>query len=467
MEPSDLIFPKKTLIIANILIVIMVVLFEVEIYKLIFFELEKAYLSLIIFSQILIIVTIFILLALTRKDEKALLRQLREKQEEHYKHTIEHISEKLIDEEKLLKGYKEAIDKSALVIKTDIQGVITYVNDKFCKLSGYDKQELIGESYLILKHKDDNGGHFQRIWMNVLSKKIYGGKLKCRCKNGNEFFVETTITPILGIDDEIEEFIAIMFDITKETELEKSLFEKAAKEQEEKHKNELSKTKESFLLVFTHELKTPLNAIINFSSFIRKKIEKSKLEDKDRLSELLTSIKQNGEDMLLSVTNALDTAKLKNKKMLFSSSIFELSRLVEEVQLKILPPSDLKCTSKIEPEVFVKGDELRIGQIISNLISNAIKYGNGEISIELKTKNNRFWLYIEDNGFGVKHKEAAFELFWTDEHNITRTSKGTGIGLYFAKMLCDEFGFEITLGDSKKLSGACFCVSGQITEVEK
>lgn len=461
------IFFKRVSIIAKILVVAIMLLLGLGIYEIASRKVYGDNFLFIILLQGLITLAIIILLAVFRKIEKGFLLQTKARQEELYKHAIEDISEKLADEEKLLKEYKEAIDKSAIVIKTDRQGVITYVNDKFCELSQYDKSELIGGSYFIFKHADDGKDYFRSIWMNVLAKKTYGGKIRGQCKNGNEFFVEATITPILGVNDEIEEFIAIMFDVTKETTMEKSLFEKAAKEQEEKHKDELSKAKESFLLVFTHELKTPLNAIINFSSFIKKKIEKSELDDKERLVELLTSVKKNGEDMLLSVTNALDTAKLKNKKMLFSSSIFELSRLVEELELKILPPSDFKCVSSIESGVFVKGDELRIGQIISNIISNALKYGNGEIAVELKSIDGKFLLCVDDNGFGVKHKEAAFELFWTDEHNMTRTSKGTGIGLYFAKMLCDEFGFEITLSDSNKLSGACFCICGQKIEVKK
>ncbi len=460
-------FFNQISIIAKILIATIAFLFGVEIYVIASCDSYKDNFLPIILLQILITLAVVVLLAVFRKLEKGLLLQTKAKQEELYKHTIEDISEKLADEEKLLKEYREAIDKSAIVIKTDTKGIITYVNDKFCELSQYDKSELIGGSYFIFKHADDSRDYFHHILVNVLAKKTYGGKIRGQCKNGAEFFLEATITPILGVNDEIEEFIAIMFDVTKETIMEKNLFEKAAKEQDEKHKDELSKAKESFLLVFTHELKTPLNAIINFSSFIKKKIKKSELDDKERLVELLTSVKKNGEDMLLSVTNALDTAKLKNNKMLFSSSIFELSGLIEEVESKILPPTDFKCVSNIESGIFVKGDELRIGQIISNIISNALKYGNGEIAVDLKSIDGKFLLCVDDNGFGVKHKEAVFELFWTDEHNMTRISKGTGIGLYFAKMLCDEFGFEITLSDSEKLSGACFCVGGQTIEVKK
>lgn len=463
---NDFLNMTKTNIIANFLIAAVIFLFAGELYAL--FQCKAPFASvpsLISMSRIAAIIIIFALIIRFRSIEKNLIIKIETQKEELLEKAISDMSHKLQIEEQLLKEYKEAIDNSAIVAKIDREGKLTYVNRRFCELSEYSEEELIGESYFITKHPDDYKVFFRYAWITVLSKKTYAGKIRGKSKSGKEFLVEATITPILGANDEIEEYVAIMFDVTKEAELEKNLFEKAAKEQEERHKSELAKARESFLLVFTHELKTPLNAIINFSSFIRKKLEKSNIDDKERLTELLVGIKQNGEDMLIAVSNTLDVAKLKSKKMVFSSSVFDLSRLSAEVCSKILPPSDFKRSLKIEEHITVKGDELRIGQIISNIISNAVKYGNGEISVELKSVGDKFLLCVEDNGFGVKDKEHAFELFWTDEHDTTRASKGTGIGLYFAKMLCEEFGFELTLGDSKKLTGACFCVSGPKTEV--
>lgn len=240
----------------------------------------------------------------------------------------------------------------------------------------------------------------------------------------------------------------------------------AAKEQEESYKDELSRAKDSFLLVFTHELKTPLNAIINFASFVKKKIEKEDISDKEKLIELLASIKQNGEDMLLSVTNMLDTAKLRSNKMIFADSIFDLGELLLEIKHKILPPTGVKCKADIAKSVFIKTDRLRMGQIISNIISNAVKYGNGQIFISLQRSDDQFMLCVEDDGLGIKNKEAIFQLFGEGGADMTRSTKGTGIGLYYAKTLCDEFGLKLAFDDAKKLSGTRFCISGKITNHE-
>lgn len=107
-------------------------------------------------------------------------------------------------------------------------------------------------------------------------KKTWKGKIKNRKKDGSILIVEATITPILDTDDEIKEFMAIMFDITKEYMLEEELRANEMKKQQKEYKEALTKTKESFLLVFTHELKTPLNAIINFSSFVKKGSKKKR-----------------------------------------------------------------------------------------------------------------------------------------------------------------------------------------------
>jgi PAS domain S-box-containing protein len=279
-------FAKKSEIITNLLIFAIAVVLASEIYTFMTHIMRTEHSISIIPFRIAVICVILVLAMLLRKTEISLLREYGAKKEQLYKTTIEDISEKLADEEMLLKEYKDAIDKSAIVSKTDKNGVIIYVNQRFCEVTGYSKEELIGKTHKLVRHPDNDREIFHTMWLKLLSKKTYHGKIKNIDKQGRTFFVEATITPILDSDNEISEFIAIMFDITKETLLKKSILEKTAKEQEESYKEELNRAKESFLLIFTHELKTPLNAIINFSSFVKKRIEKEDIEDKDRLLDL-------------------------------------------------------------------------------------------------------------------------------------------------------------------------------------
>jgi len=444
---------KKTQIIANLLIVSIALVLASEIYALILHIQKVEHTTGLIPFRIVIICAILLLATLLRKSELELFKELSAKKEKRYKTRIEDISEKLAGEERLLREYKEALDKSAIVSKTDRSGTILYVNKRFCKLTGYQESEIIGDTHRLFRHPENNREFYRDLWLTILSKRTWNGRIKNIKKDGTIFYVETTIVPLLDAKHEIVEFMSIMFDVTKEV-----LHEQ---ERIQNQENELSKTKESFLLIFTHELKTPLNAIINFSSFVKKRIEKENIEDKERLSELLESVKQNGEEMLFSITNMLDTAKLMNKKMVFASSTFDLGELLKEVAQKTLPPSGFKATINSEKGIIFKGDRLRVGQVISNIISNTVKYGEGEMIATLHAHEDVFELRIEDNGSGLKKTNGLFELFWSDTQDTTRASKGTGIGLYYAKMLCDEFGLELALCDSNTLNGACFCIKGK------
>ena len=122
--------------------------------------------------------------------------------------------------------YQEAIENSNIVSKTNAQGVITFVNEEFCKISGYTKEELIGSNHNIIRHPEVPKEVFKELWETILSKKPYKTTAKNLCKNGNTVYLNTTITPILDENDEIKEFIAIRYDVTKEVELKKNLEKK-------------------------------------------------------------------------------------------------------------------------------------------------------------------------------------------------------------------------------------------------
>lgn len=116
---------------------------------------------------------------------------------------------------KLLDEYKRIVDTSNLVSKSDINGKITYVNDKFIKSSGYTKEELVGRSHSVVRHPDMPDAFFTTLWKSILSKEIWQGTIKNKNKNGKAYYVETTIAPILNQADEIVEFISVRTDVTK------------------------------------------------------------------------------------------------------------------------------------------------------------------------------------------------------------------------------------------------------------
>ena len=127
---------------------------------------------------------------------------------------------KEVDDTKyLLEQYKLAIDESSLVSKTDTKGIITYVNEKFCEISQYSREELIGKNHNIVRSPDLSKSIFKNMWDTIKSKEIWNGLVKNRAKDGSTYFVEATIIPILNSDNEIVEYISMRTDITKEIEL--------------------------------------------------------------------------------------------------------------------------------------------------------------------------------------------------------------------------------------------------------
>ncbi|MFA9374625.1 MAG: PAS domain-containing protein, partial [Poseidonibacter sp.] len=127
--------------------------------------------------------------------------------------------------------YQDAIENSNIVSKTDINGIITFVNDEFCKISGYSYDELIGQNHNIVRHPDVCSSSFKILWETILSKKPYKATVKNLTKSGKTVYLNTTITPILNAKGDIQEFIAIRYDVTKEVQLQKNL-EKKEKELE-------------------------------------------------------------------------------------------------------------------------------------------------------------------------------------------------------------------------------------------
>ena len=121
--------------------------------------------------------------------------------------------------------YKKAIDESSIVSKTDKNGLITFVNKKFCEISGYEEDELIGKSHNIVRHPSMTKEFFNNLWKTIKNKEIFKGVIVNKKKNGLVYYVDTTIIPILDENKNIEEFIAIRHDITKVYEQKKLIEE--------------------------------------------------------------------------------------------------------------------------------------------------------------------------------------------------------------------------------------------------
>jgi len=143
------------------------------------------------------------------------------------------VKQELAKQKSLLEEYKKAVDVSNIVSKTDINGIITYVNDEFCRISGYTKDELIGSNQNIVRHPNMEKEVFANLWQTILSKRVWKGIVENRAKNGSSYWVDATIVPIVDEYGQIVEFIGIRKDITDMILQEKELELLRAKDAQE------------------------------------------------------------------------------------------------------------------------------------------------------------------------------------------------------------------------------------------
>lgn len=278
--------------------------------------------------------------------------------------------------------YFRALTEASIVSKADTLGNIIYVNDNFCRITGYSREEMLGHSHALFRHPDNPDTLYREMWETICAGKIWCGRMTNRNKDGSTFIAETTIIPLIDQEGHITEYMAIRNDVTDIVQLQRQLFEeKQAKLRQEK----IQEVQKSFLLLFTHELKTPLNAIINFSKYIKKQLELPKEPDREKLLPLLDTVNQNASDMLETITMILETSKLNAHKLAYTYSVFNANATIAALVKKywaLLNAKNIRLILDTEDHL-IYNDEHRFKQILANLFSNAIKYGKDEIIISL------------------------------------------------------------------------------------
>ncbi len=353
---------------------------------------------------------------------------------------------------KLLLQYQEAIEHGSLVSMTDAHGIITYVNDSFCKVSGYSREELIGHSHSIVRHENMTDAYFKALWQKISAGKVFRDTMQNKKKNGKSYFVDTVIMPLREHDEKITGFLSIRQDVTDNLEaLEHALVseEEALKAKEEAILAE--KSKDDFLSNMSHEIRTPLNAILGFVQLL----EKSSLADKEK--GYLNVISNSGNTLLSLINDILDFAKIRSGK--FSLDPFDFDPFDEFESAAELFTSKMREKS-IDYLVYIDpllpktlhADAIRIKQIILNFLGNAVKFthehGTIRMQILYKTDKNILSIYVKDSGVGIKkeNQDKIFTAFSQEETHTSRKFGGTGLGLSIseslAMMMQADIGFE-------------------------
>ena len=365
------------------------------------------------------------------------------------------------------KGYFYSFVENSIVSKSDLDGNVTYINDNFTKITGYTKEEILGKNHNLLKHPNNPVEIYKELWDTITKGMVWRERVLNLNKDGSDFWADTIIIPNIDeVSGEILEYLAIRRDITQMLVEKKAIMAKQMQADEE---IKLSEAKDAFLVLFTHELKTPLNAILNFSQYLYKHMPHIDEVPKAKRLYLLEQIYKSASSMLENVTNILDLGKLRHQKLHYNLTLFNVKENILDVIEKhgslALEHKRTMLFQSDGSDPFMTSDEYRFKQLLSNIISNAIKYGNSIVEVFLLSDNEKIEIIIQDDGKGIKDKEEVFELYTQSGSGLSSMEKkGTGIGLHFVKLLCEGLMLEYRIEDSTTLGGAKFILTKRLKE---
>jgi two-component system phosphate regulon sensor histidine kinase PhoR len=217
-----------------------------------------------------------------------------------------------------------------------------------------------------------------------------------------------------------------------------------------KKETELANQKSNFILSISHELKTPIAATkLQLQTLLKHDLER------DKQKELLNNALNENNRLHKLVDNVLMANQIENNNLSIQKEQLNLSELLENTVkryfLEHLEKNHLTLT--IEPNIIYEGDKELLPSIFINLIENAIKYSFEDIKIEviLKKLNGNTVLEISDQGCGIldQEKETVFQKFFRSGSENTRKTKGTGIGLFIVKSICDLHQITIKLANNQ------------------
>jgi PAS domain S-box-containing protein len=329
-----------------------------------------------------------------------------------------------------LEHIRYALDQSAIVATTDVQGRINYANDKFCEISGYQRHELIGQDHRILNSGYHGAAFIRDLWVTIARGHLWRGELRNRARDGSFYWVDTTIVPFLDEAGKPWQYMAIRYDITSRKRDEQRLLEQAT-----------LATIGEMAAVVAHEVRNPLAGIRGGVQVLASYLP----PDADDATSFVREIVARIDSLNAVLTDLLEFARLRVPK----PGPIDMSVLLSDVVKSLRYDPALAgvswvaevatCQSIVQADV----DQLRL--LFTNVALNAAQAvgGSGHVWLSVHEEAGRCVIEVSDDGPGVPDsvRARAFEPFFTTKH------RGTGLGLSTARQIVEAHGGEIVLRD--------------------
>lgn len=335
---------------------------------------------------------------------------------------------------KQLQDQKFALDQSAIVAQTDAKGRITMVNDKFCEISGYSRDELVGHDHRVVNSGIHSKEFFKELWRTIRSGNVWRGEVCNRKKSGQFYWVATTITPFLDQNGEPYQYLAIRQDIT-----DLKLAQQRILEQETQlvSASRLSAIGEMAAAI-THEINNPLGVILGRAEMLARLVDKNQLEP-ELLKRQIETIQVTGKRIERIVRSMKSLAyqgfedepfHLTSFKEMLNDSLELCSQRFENHGIKLFTP-------EVDDKLLVECRSHQIVQVLVNLLNNAhdavLNLKERWVRIQVQAKGAIVEVMVEDSGTGIPEAVQAklFDPFFSTK----RLQYGTGLGLSISKSL--------------------------------
>jgi two-component system sensor histidine kinase/response regulator len=393
---------------------------------------------------------------LSQTQEQA--RQLEEQTEELTQSQEELLTQKseLMSQREQLKSSEERtrliLESSAEgIYGTDTEGKITFVNPAAARMLGYTSEELIGQpSHATFHHHRPDGSIYPREECPMFLAFTHGKVSRVDNeflwrKDGTGLAVEYGVMPMLK-EGVIVGSVVTFMDITQRKEQEAALKQAKAKAEE------ATEMKSMFLANMSHEIRTPMNAIIGLSHLALK----TQLNPKQR--DYVSKVHNAGTSLLAVINDILDFSKIEAGKLEIETTEFKLDEVISSVTTLTAQKAHekgLEFLAYVAPGIpeHLLGDPLRLGQVLTNFVNNAVKFTErGEIRLNIEQLERtgekvQLKFAVRDTGIGMTREQAArlFQPFTQADMSTTRKHGGTGLGLTICRRLVELMGGRIWL----------------------